>query len=255
MDLRKLSLIGIALVLLAFAGLGGAPRGLAAPPQQDAVWDITSPAEGSVVSGEVVIQGTATHPNFAAYGVLYGAGPRPAGDTAWVFITPARIPNMVVNGQLATWDTTALPNGQYTLALAVYEVGNETPHLDFVNNITVQNEETTPTPTPTPMPTTDPEAQPTTETGPIVAPTVQQPPTATPRPTPTLGPETPAEEEPEEGDTMEGLGLAGLSLDALREAFVSGVWIAVLIYLFGGIYVVGRAAIRYYLKRQRHPRG
>ena len=120
---------------------------------QDAIWIITGPAEGSTVSGEIAIVGTATHPNFESYRVLYAAGPRPTGDSAVGFSNSAEgVKNMVINGTLATWDTTAVPNGEYTLALALYEVGNTEPKLHFTNNITVFNEEVTPTPEPTPTP-------------------------------------------------------------------------------------------------------
>ncbi|MFP4343429.1 MAG: hypothetical protein ACLFU8_01940 [Anaerolineales bacterium] len=246
-------IIGLLIILITLLVVGSAHGVQAVPPGQDAVWNITYPTEGSVISGEVEITGTATHPNFAAYGVLYGAGARPAANTEWIFVTSARVPNMVVNGTLTTWDTTTVPNGQYTLALAVYEVGNESPHLHFVNNITVQNEEATPTPTATPEPTTDPNGAPETtpEAGaPIIAPTVEQPPTATPRATATLGAAGAEAEEPVDGEAG-ALGLENFSFDAIGDAFWSGVSIAVLLYVFGGLYVAGRAALRYYLKQQR----
>ncbi len=248
----RLKFMAIAMVWCVLL-VGPAASVWAAPVAQDPVWNITFPTEGSTVSGEVEIRGTATHPNFAAYGVLYGAGPRPEADTAWVFITPARVNNMVVNGTLATWNTANLPNGRYTLALAVYEVGNETPHLHFINNINVNNEEATPTPTATPEGEgLDEEAlpvEPVEPGGPIIAPTIEQPPAATPRPTATLVAEETAASDVENGD--EGNLLGAFSLEALKSAFWSGVWIAVLLYVFGGLYVAGRAALRYYLRQQR----
>ncbi len=243
--------VWIILSLLALA-LAGTGRSLAAPPQQEQVWVVTYPGEGAAVNGEVTIQGTATHSNFGSYGVLYAPGPRPTGDSKWVPIVFGAT-TMVVNGPLATWNTTQLPNGQYTLALAVYEVGNDTPFLHFVNNITVYNEAATPTPTETPSPTPGAEGeQPTIEAGPIAAPTIQQPPTATPAPaTPTPsggGPQTPEDEDQEllPEDLFEGT--------AIREAFTSGVWIAVMLYLIGGLYLAARAVLRYYLRQQKHRR-
>ena len=233
----------ILILLLVFTGTNG---GLAAPLQQDPIWIVTYPTDGTPVSGEVTIQGTATHSSFVSYGVLYAPGPTPTGDSQWVPIVFG-VQSMVVNGPLATWDTTGLPNGQYTLALAVYEVGNDTPNLHFVNHITVHNEEATPTPTltATPEATTEPEGQPTPAAD-VIAPTVEQPPTATPRATATFAADAPPSEDETNGAAGSFFSLAGIG-----EAFSAGVWIAVLLYLTGGLYVAGRAVLRYYLRQQK----
>jgi len=75
---------------------------------------------------------------------------------------------------------------------------------------------------------------------------VEQPPTATPRPTPTLSPG----ETPQVTGTP-GVGLA-LSMDAVKEALCSGAWIALLLYLIWGLYLLAKVAWRY---SQRKPRG
>jgi hypothetical protein len=62
---------GVILALVLLLGVGR----IGAAPQTQAVLDITSPREGSVLSGQVTIVGTATHPQFASYGVLYATGP------------------------------------------------------------------------------------------------------------------------------------------------------------------------------------
>jgi len=230
--------------------------GLAAPLSQDSVMTITFPSEGSTLSGQVEIQGTATHPNFNSYGVLYASGARVTGDTAWKLDAPIAwdVRTMVVNGVLGTWDTTQIPNGQYVLALVVYEVGNETPLVHFINNITVLNEETTPTPEATATPDAE---QPGTgdETGeagpPPAAPTIVQPATATPRPTATMGAPTAAGED-ENGDDEGGLLPTGiLSIDAVKEAAKTGVSFAFLLYAIGMLYVLAKAAIRYYLRQTK----
>jgi hypothetical protein len=210
--------------------------------------DITAPAEGTTLSGEVVIQGTATHPNFASYGVLYATGTRVTNDTTWRLDDPIAwdVKNMVANGNLATWDTTQVPNGQYVLALAVYEVGNDTPHVHFVNNLTVQNEEATPTPAPTPEPIATEAAPAEGGEGVPVAPTVQQPPTATPRPTPTVVPEATPEEETEQRRPSDII-----SMSTVREAFSTGVQLAVMLYIIGGLYIAIKAVIRYYIRQQK----
>ena len=244
---------GLILLLLTILFILPTTSGLASPLTQDNVWTITAPSEGTTVSGEVTIQGTASHGNFDSYGVLYASGPRPTAESQWVPIVFG-VNNLIVNGTLATWDTTELPNGQYTLALAVYEKGNSEPNLHFTNNITVMNEETTPTPTSTPedVATEEPDleqtATPETE-APPVAPTIVQPPTATPRPTATLSPVvTGGEDDDDDGGLLpEGI----LSFDAVKESFKVGVQLTVLVYAIGILYVLAKAVIRFYL-RQTH---
>jgi len=245
------------LVLLALC-LGALPLrpGLAAPVAQDSVMTITFPSEGSTLSGQVEIRGTATHPNFNSYGVLYATGARVTGDTAWQLDTPIAwdVTTMLVNGVLGTWDSTQVPNGQYVLALVVYEVGNETPMVHFINNITVLNEETTPTPEATATPDAE-EPGTEDETGevgqPPAAPTIVQPATATPRPTATLGAPTAAGED-ESGDDEGGLLPTGiLSVDAVKEAAKTGAQFAFLLYAIGILYFLTKAAIRYYLRQTK----
>lgn len=223
----------------------------AAPNRQDPVWIITGPAEGSSISGEIAILGTATHPNFDSFGVLYAAGPRPTADSQWVplvFGTKA----MVINGTLATW-TTAVPNGQYTLALALYEVGNTEPKLHFTNNITVFNEEVTPTPEPTTVPVEVDTPEPEDPLEPIEAPTIEQPPTATPRPTPTLAPEIPTDGGGDDDSTFDPSQF--LSIDAIKEAAKLGIQLAALLYAAGLLYTAAKAVIRYYLRQTRKRSG
>lgn len=231
--------------------------GRAAPLRQE--MSITSPTEGSTLSGQIDIVGTATHPNFNSYGLLYASGARVTGETNWRLDNPIawNVDTQVVNGMLGTWDTTQVPNGQYVLALAVFEVGNETPMVYFINNLTVLNEETTPTPEPTPTP--DPEeagpdeGTPTEEAPPPpAAPTIMQPPTATPRPTATLAVEGPADGDEDGGDDEGGLLPSDiLSFDAVKDAFRTGAQLALLLYAVGILYAVAKAVIRYYLRQTR----
>lgn len=251
--MRFVKTLRFGMILSLVALVIGTGPGLAAPASQDAVWVITSPAEGSVISGVVTIQGTATHPNFASYGILYAAGSHVAADTGWRMDDPIAwdVKSMVVNGVLGTWDTTTVPNGQYILALVVYEAGNDTPNVHFVNNLTVQNEEATPTPEPTlaPTPTEQPaNVAPPGEVESPVAPTIEQPPTATPRPTPTLSPVTPGDGP---GTAGEETPKAIISIDSVKETFVAGAKLAILAYVLGGLYVAVKAAVRYFLRAQR----
>ncbi len=243
-------------LLLSLLFLMNPGQGLTAPVVQ-ANLNITSPVEGSTLSGLVSVQGTATHSNFESYGVLYATGSTVTAETNWRLDLPINwnVRSMVVNGELGVWDTTQVPNGPYVLALVVYEVGNTNPNVHFVNNLTVANQEMTPTPEVTETPTPDPNATPTPDplqpvagVTPIVA-TVELPPTMTPNPTATISPNaTPTEEEDED----EGINPADiLSGAAIKEAFVTGVWLAVFLYVIGGLYLLTKAAVRYYLRQMR----
>lgn len=240
---------GVILVLILLPGVGN----INAAPQTQAVLDITSPTEGSVLSGQVTIVGTATHPQFASYGVLYATGANVTGDTGWRMDAPIAwdVRSMVVNGTLGVWDTTLVPNGQYVLALVVFEAGNETPNVRFVNNLTVNNVEPTPTEEPTATPTpAGAEGAPTETPQPgqagAVAPTIEQPPTATPRLTATVGAQgTPTDDEEEEGFDPADI----LSGAAIKEAFTTGIWLAVFLYVLGILYAIIKALVRYYFRQ------
>ena len=249
---KKATTLGIILILTL---IWGNTRSIAAPPIQDVVLSITSPTEGSTLSGIVSIQGTATHPSFVSYGVLYASGSTVSAGTSWRLETPIAwdIQTMVVNGELGQWDTTLLPNGQYVLALVVYEAGNSTPHAHFINNLTIFNEEVTPTPEPTPTPlpsdeSVEPSApeQPGDGTAPVV-PTIEQPSTATPRPTPTLSAQPTPTPEDEGGINPADI----LSGAAIKQAFITGAWLALFMYIIGGFYILLKAVVRYYLRQTR----
>jgi len=73
----------------------------------------SEPQNGSEVSGNVTIKGTATIENFGFY--KYEVA-RP-GDAIWLTIQAGRSP--VVENELGQWDTTILPSGDYLLRLVV----------------------------------------------------------------------------------------------------------------------------------------
>jgi hypothetical protein len=230
----------VALTILILAGflVGSVGPTLAAPPRQEDQAIIVSPTAGSTVSGRVDIIGTVTHPSFVSYGVRYAPGAAPAADSQWVPIV-IDVEEPVVNGVLATWDTTAIPDGVYTLELTRYREGVPAPDFRYVNDITVSDEAGAPTPTPTltPLPT----AAPGTPTAvPVERPSTPTPvSSATPRPG-----ETPAAVVAEEGEE-EG---PALDLSRLRTAFFNGVKVALLLFVLWGLYVFGRAVIRYLLR-------
>lgn len=83
---------------------------------------ITSPKVGAIVSGKIIIKGTASAPNFAFYKVEIrqeGSGK----DYAALSIGTEQI----VNGKLADLDTSAFPNGEFWLRLVVVDVNGNYP--------------------------------------------------------------------------------------------------------------------------------
>ncbi len=253
---RVIRTLGLLVVVLCMIVRPQHP-GAAAPLTQDVVLVITSPREGSTLSGQVAIQGTATHPSFVSYGVLYAPGATVTGETVWQENNPIawNVQTMVVNGVLGTWDTTQVPNGSYVLALVMWEAGSGSPTAYFVNNLIVNNEEATPTPEPSPTPDAEqtPDAlEPTPEMEPPPpAATIVQPSTATPRPTATPSPDGIGGgiDEDDEGGGLFAPGL--FSMDAIKEAATLGAQLAFLIYAIGALYVLAKAVIRYYLRQTR----
>jgi hypothetical protein len=224
----------------------------AAPPSQENQYLIASPTEGAVVSGQVEIIGTVTHPSFYSYAVFYAPGPVPSSSSAWVPIV-LDVQEPVSNGVLAVWDTTLLdeagqplvPNGVYHMTLVRWREGSTDPDQVFVRNITVNNADITPTPS---EPTATPEPMPTEVGGDIATPVpIEQPPTATPRPTATAEPgETPGAGAESEGEGT-GSPLA-IDVEQLRAAFLDGVQITLLLFAFWGVYVLVKAIVRYFMR-------
>jgi hypothetical protein len=239
---KRMLTVGIVLAVLLFAV--SAP-GWAAP-QLQARSVITYPTNGATIGGAVNVTGIATHPNITSYQLRFASGPQPTGDSQWIDFAIVE-GTQVDDGVLATWDTTIIPDGQYTLALAVWGANDATsPYVFFVTNLTVNNavpvEEPTPEPpTPEPLPT----AVPMTAT-PV---TIEQPPTPTSPPTATPGGEG---EQTEEVDVSAGEEDEGLSLPIdfaeLRAAFLSGGKIAFFLLGMWALYLFVKALIRWLLR-------
>jgi LysM repeat protein len=93
---------------------------------------ITAPSEGSTVSGEVAVMGTATIGNFNRYELHFR--PVTADDSAYTFFDDGVEP--VINGQLGVWETRDLEPDTYILRLRVVrDDGNYAEY--FASNITV----------------------------------------------------------------------------------------------------------------------
>ena len=172
-----LLLVGVSLVVVIEAAPGRSPQ------EQGPEAVITSPRDRAVVRDKVSIKGTATHPEFWKYEVAYGPEPNP-GDQ-WILIGAVH-ETQVVDNVLETWDTTLLPDGNYSLRLRVVRRdGNYDEY--FVREIAVANTLPTDTPTPevTPTPTNTPTPLPPTPTIFIELPVLPSP---TPQPLPTIAP-------------------------------------------------------------------
>ncbi len=224
---------------------------------QDRNWQtgqsgITSPEQGSSVSGPVPIIGTASGSPFARYELYYKEASR--GDEAYSYFGGET--RQVVNGQLGVWHTDVLAPGTYTLRMRVVRPDGNYGEF-FVHNITVGREPITPTPdepTPTPIPidTPTPYPQPTVAEVRVEQPNIEG---STDEPTPTPLPPS----QNESGGTSEGqssstsqssivpspgiLGDLGetLALERLRDHFFTGVrWSAGLLLLLGAIFAAKR---------------
>jgi hypothetical protein len=123
---------------------------------------ITAPAAGDTVSGEVSIEGTADDPDFWKYELHYN--PVPGNADLWTAIEGTPFTTAVVEGELGTWDTTAIDDGTYGLRLRVVRVDGNFD--DFkVMGIVVANEapEVEPTEEPGVEPTDEPVEEPEEE--------------------------------------------------------------------------------------------
>ena len=238
---KRILVVGTALLVVLLA-VG--PPGWAAPqPQARSV--ITHPVSGMTISGMVEVTGIATHPNLNVYQLRYAAGPEPTGDSQWVdFAIVEGV--QVENNVLATWDTTVIPDGQYTLALAVWGADDAaSPYVFFVTHLTVNNAQ--PVATPTSEPPT-PEPMPTAVVGPTPTPvSVEQPATPTPRPSPTPPGEVTEETATPSTGEEEGAGVI-LDVEELRTAFCTGGLITVFLFSLLALYLLVKVGVRWFLR-------
>jgi hypothetical protein len=249
--MRKRMLVVIAFLVL---GLAVASPGVAAPqPQVRSV--ITFPESGATVSGAVEVRGIAVHSSMDFYQLRYAAGPAETGGSQWVDFSIVE-DTQVQDGVLGVWDTTTIPDGQYTLALAVWGVDDPSnPWLFFARNLTVNNAQ--PVEMPTPAATEEqptPEPMPTAVLGPTPTPvSIQQPDTPTPASSPaTVGEANGESDASAAGESEGGLSLA-LDTETLRSAFCTGGLMAVMLFLLWGLYLMAKISVRWYLRQRTGP--
>ena len=223
-----------------------------APNKQTNQSGITSPEQGSSVSGPVPIMGTATGAPFARYELSYKESSR--GDEAYSYFGGET--RQVVNGQLGVWHTDVLAPGTYTLRLRVVRPDGNYGEF-FVHKISVSQDPITPTPdepTPTPIPidTLTPYPQPTVAEVRVEQPNIEgttEEPTTTPLPPSQSEGSGTTESQPSSSDQSEIVpppGILGdlgesLALERLRAQFFTGVrWSAGLFLLLGAVFAAKR---------------
>jgi hypothetical protein len=108
---------------------------------------ITSPADNQVVQGQVQVNGVTDIPSFASANLSFGYDPDPTGT--W-FTIQAGLPPLA-GGQLATWNTTTVSDGDYRLRLRVILLDGSAQ--DALVKVRVRNYTAVPTPSPLVTPT------------------------------------------------------------------------------------------------------
>ncbi len=230
---------------------------------------VTVPAPGDVVSGIVVVSGSASHPDFLRYELAFQPAFSPGSD--WIVFAQGDRP--VISDTIAIWDTTVggelspvFPDGRYQLRLRV--VRNDYNYDEyFVSDLIVANIDVTPTVTPTITPTAGVELA-TPLPGTSLAATMQAGvgvlPTLTPFPTPTrisaavdapLGPGGNAGGEDLNSEENRGLlaQIQGIETKNFGRAFWFGVRLVAFAFIGLAIYLVLRAIVRW-LRRKLGPK-
>jgi hypothetical protein len=144
--------------------------------QEGADLVITSPETGQIVQGLVIVSGTVTVLGFSSYELSFAYSDDPTGT--WFTLQTSSLP--VFEGELGTWDTTTLTDGDYTLRLRTFLLDGSVQEA-ILSDLRVRNY--TPVPTSTPAPTATVVQQFAAPTAQLIAPALA---TVTPsHPTPT----------------------------------------------------------------------
>lgn len=109
---------------------------------------ISSPIEGQVVQGLVIISGTVSALGFSSYEVSFAYDNDPT--QTWFLLANSSQP--VIEGELGSWDTTTLTDGDYTLRLQAYMLDGSVQETT-VSGLRVRNYTAVPTSTFTPTAT------------------------------------------------------------------------------------------------------
>ncbi len=158
---------------------------------------INTPTPGTALQGVITIQGTTNIPEFQYAEVAFSYAENQ--PESWFLIQQSKDP--IIDGVLATWDTTTIADGNYRLRLQVYLTDGSVLSSEIAG-LRVRNY--TPVETDTPTPST------LSNTPVIVNTSTPILPTATPRLTPTAFPPNPAQVQPSDlnGSIAIGIGAA-----------------------------------------------
>lgn len=219
--MRRILSLGIGWMAAVVFGLSAVR---AAPLAQNVQAIITSPSMNAVVRGQVVITGSAAHPNFWKYEIHLAPEPNPLNQWSVIGIHE----NQVVDGTLEIWDTTTVPDGRYSLLLRVVDrTGNYQEF--FVRQVSVSN--AVPTETPTPTATRTPTNTPLPRNTPTVIVIEPKSDIEPSTPTPTL----------ERPTTAPVLAVPAIDLKEWRDAFLMGAGAMGAVFLLVGlIYLIRR---------------
>ena len=178
--------------------------------QEGADLAITSPEADQIVQGLVIVSGTVTVLGFSSYELSFAYKDDPT--RTWFTLQNSSLP--VFDGELGTWDTTTLTDGNYSLRLRVFLLDGSVQET-IVTDLRVRNYTAVPTSTFTP--TATPFAEIVAPTAQLIAPLLA---TVTPsHPTPTPFPPNPA----------------GLTVPSISEALGRGAILSLLLILVVGL--------------------
>lgn len=116
--------------------------------QQEAEFTISSPTDGQIVQGQVSISGTVSALGFSSYEMSFAYQNDPT--LTWFILAKSTQP--IFEGELGTWDTTTLTDGDYVLRVQVFLLDG-TLQEKTVSGIRIRNYTAVPTATFTPTPT------------------------------------------------------------------------------------------------------
>ncbi|MCL4268927.1 MAG: hypothetical protein KJZ72_05255 [Anaerolineales bacterium] len=112
---------------------------------QDTPVALTSPQTEETLRGQVEIQGKMDLPNFSSAELSFAY----ASDSGENWFTIQTFPQPVAGPVLATWDTTSVTDGDYSLRLRVF-LQDGTFQDDIISDLKIRNDELPPTATVTP---------------------------------------------------------------------------------------------------------
>ena len=116
--------------------------------QEGAQLVISSPLEGQIVQGLVTVSGTVAVLGYADYELSFAY--QDDSTQTWFSLASSSLP--VFEGELGTWDTTTLTDGDYTLRLRVFLLDGSEQEV-LVTGLRVRNYTAVPTSTFTPTAT------------------------------------------------------------------------------------------------------